>query len=250
MKKRILIADNSDSFCNQLVQSLRKYDVVEVIGIAHDGEQTARMVKQQKPDMLVLDLLLPKLDRIGVLKEIYSNENRPVVIATSGFITDYVASSVAYLGVRYLMLKPCDMTSLTEQIVGYWNENELLKRPRESSANKIENLVTEILHDIGVPAYIKGYQYLREALIIAVEDVDVINALTKVLYPQVAKMFQTTPARVARAIQHAIEVVWDRREQNALDHFFGTTVSKREDKPTAAEFLAVIADDIQRCMRM
>lgn len=245
-----MIADNSEEFCNQLVQSIKKYDVVEVIGTAHDGEQTARMVKQQKPDMLVLDLLLPKLDGIGVLKEIYSMENRPVVVATSGFITDYVASSVACLGARYLMLKPCDMTSLTELIEGCWSENELQKRPRESTANKIENLVTDILHDIGVPAHIKGYQYLREALIIVVEDMDVINALTKVLYPQIAKTYQTTPSRVERAIRHASEITWDRRDCNSLHRFFGHTVTNQKGKPTVAEFLAVIADDVQRRMRM
>ncbi|MBO5891141.1 MAG: sporulation transcription factor Spo0A [Oscillospiraceae bacterium] len=249
MKRRIIIADNSEVFCNGLVQSLKKYDMVEVVGAAHDGEQTVRMVKQLKPDMLVLDLLLPKLDGIGVLKEIYNMEKRPIVVATSGFITDYVASSVACLGARYLMLKPCDITSLSELIEGCWNENDLQKRPRESTATRIENLATDVLHDIGVPAHIKGYYYLREAVIITVEDMDVINALSKVLYPQVARIYQTTPSRVERAIRHATEIAWDRRDQTALDRFFGTTVNKREDKPTVAEFLSAIADDIQRTMR-
>lgn len=249
MKKRIVIADNSEEFCDQLVQSLKKHDMLEVVGIANDGEQAVRMTKQIKPDMLVLDLLLAKQDGLGVLKEIHSMENRPVVVATSRFITDYVASASANLGVRYLMLKPCDTDALAEIMEEYWCGNEPRKASEKTTASKIETLTTNILRDIGVPAHIKGYHYLREAIIIAVEDMDVINALTKVLYPQVARTFQTAPARVARAIQHAIEISWDRREQNALNNFFGYTVNKREDKPSVAEFLAVIVDDIQRTMR-
>lgn len=249
MKKRIIIADNLEEFCDQLVQSLKKHDMLEVVGIANDGEQAVRMIKQLKPDMLVLDLLLPKLDGIGVLKEINKVENRPVVVATSGFITDYVASTAANLGVRYLMLKPCDIDDLAEIMEEYWCGNEPRKASQKTTASKIETLTTNILRDIGVPAHIKGYHYLREAIMIAVEDPDVINALTKVLYPQVARTFQTAPARVARAIQHAIEISWDRRDQNGLGQFFGYTINVREDKPAVAEFLAVIVDDIQHTMR-
>lgn len=250
MKKRVLIADNSEAFCSQLVQSLKKYDVVEVIGTAYDGEQTLRMVKEKKPDMLVLDLLLPKLDGIGVLKEIYSIGNRPIVIATSGFITDYVASVSDYLGIRYLILKPCDIDYLTEVITDCLSGTKLQKTRRENTAMKIENLATNILRDIGVPAHIKGYHYLREALIIVAKDMDVINALTKVLYPQIARTFQTTSAGVVRALRYAVEIAWSRRDQNGLDRFFGTTVSKRSDKITVEEFLLIIADDIRSTLDM
>ena len=250
MKKRVLIADNSEEFCDQLVQSLKKHDVLELIGIANDGEQAIRMVKQLKPDLLVIDLLLAKRDCIVVLKEIYSMEKRPVVVATSRFISDYVSSAVENLGVRYLMLKPCDSDSLTELIEDYWSSNQLQKTPQKRAAAKIATMATDILHEIGIPAHIKGYHYLREAIIIAVEDPDVINALTKVLYPQIARTFHTAPARVARAIQHAIEVAWDRSNQNVLNSFFRYTVNRQEDKPTVAEFLTVIADDIQRRMRI
>ena len=185
-----------------------------------------------------------------MLKEIYSMEKRPVVVATSRFISDYVSSAVENLGVRYLMLKPCDSDSLTELIEDYWSSNQLQKTPQKRAAAKIATMATDILHEIGIPAHIKGYHYLREAIIIAVEDPDVINALTKVLYPQIARTFHTAPARVARAIQHAIEVAWDRSNQNVLNSFFRYTVNRQEDKPTVAEFLTVIADDIQRRMRM
>lgn len=244
MKRRIMIADNSEVFCNGLVQSLKKYDMVEVVGAAHDGEQTVRMVKQLKPDMLVLDLLLPKLDGIGVLKEIYNMEKRPIVVATSGFITDYVASSVACLGARYLMLKPCDITSLSELIEGCWNENDLQKRPRESTATRIENLATDVLHDIGVPANIKGYRYLREAIKLAAEDLDRINNMTECIYKPIALADNSTPKRVRTAITRAIEIAWDRGDLDTLQSFFGYTVSNTKGKPTNSEFIALLADKL------
>ena len=168
----------------------------------------------------------------------------------SCFITDYVASSAANLGVRYLMLKPCDMTVLVdrlEEIRG--GENQKISANRGSGQSNIETLVTSIIHEIGVPAHIKGYQYLREAIIIAVNDMDVINAITKVLYPQVAKTFQTTPSRVERAIRHAIEVAWDRGDLDTLQRFFGYTVSNTKGKPTNSEFIALIADKLQLQLR-
>jgi len=174
-------------------------------------------------------------------------EHRPVVLATSGFITDYVASASANLGVRYLMLKPCDMDALVERLQEIRGDSQQTKvlHPKQSGQPNIETMVTNIIHEIGVPAHIKGYQYLREAIIIAVGDMDVINAITKVLYPQVAKAFQTTPSRVERAIRHAIEVAWDRGDLDTLQRFFGYTVSNTKGKPTNSEFIALIADKLQ-----
>ena len=204
------------------------------------------MVLERKPKILVLDLMLKKQDGISVLKAISAMEQKPVVLATSGFITDDVASTAAAWGVRYLMLKPCDMEALVERL----EEMRGTDRRRTGSAtpisaNNMEALVTSIIHEIGVPAHIKGYQYLREAIILAVNDMDVINAITKVLYPQVAKTFQTTPSRVERAIRHAIEVAWDRGDLDTLQRFFGYTVSNTKGKPTNSEFIALIADKLQ-----
>jgi two-component system response regulator (stage 0 sporulation protein A) len=161
-------------------------------------------------------------------------------------VTEFVSAAAAQLGVRYLMLKPCDTSALVErleEIRGGENLRILPKRPTDK--HSIESLVTSIIHEIGVPAHIKGYQYLREAIIIAVNDMDVINAITKVLYPQVAKTFQTTPSRVERAIRHAIEVAWDRGDLDTLQRFFGYTVSNTKGKPTNSEFIALIADKLQ-----
>ena len=172
-------------------------------------------------------------------------ERRPVTLATSGFVTEYVANTAANLGVRYLMLKPCDMTALVERLQEIRGGENHRTPIRRTDKNGIETMVTSIIHEIGVPAHIKGYQYLREAIIIAVNDMDVINAITKVLYPQVAKTFQTTPSRVERAIRHAIEVAWDRGDLDTLQRFFGYTVSNTKGKPTNSEFIALIADKLQ-----
>ena len=242
----VMIADNSEEFCGSLTAALQRSDGFRVMGTANDGEQAVRAILEKQPRVLVLDLMLAKKDGLSVLKTISGMENRPAVLATSGFITDYVASAAAGLGVQYLMLKPCDMTALVERLEELrGGQNVHTLPPTQSGKPNIEAMVTSIIHEIGVPAHIKGYQYLREAIIIAVNDMDVINAITKVLYPQVAKAFQTTPSRVERAIRHAIEVAWDRGDLDTLQRFFGYTVSNTKGKPTNSEFIALIADKLQ-----
>ncbi len=246
----VVIADNSEEFCSSLTAALHQTNHFRVLDTVSDGEHAIKAVSDHKPDILVLDLMLAKQDGISVLRTISNLERKPTVLATSGFITDYVASAVANLGVRYLMLKPCDMSALVERIEEL-RGGESLRMPvtRRTSQQSIETMVTNIIHEIGVPAHIKGYQYLREAIIIAVEDMDVINAITKILYPQVAKTFQTTPSRVERAIRHAIEVAWDRGDLDTLQRFFGYTVSNTKGKPTNSEFIALIADKLQLQMK-
>ena len=242
----VVIADNTEEFCTSLSSALQRTEGFQVLGTANDGEHAIRLVKERKPDILVLDMMLSKQDGIAVLKAISTMEAKPVTLATSRFVTDYVASAAANLGVRYLMLKPCDTSALVERLEEIrGGENQRLSLPRKTDKTSIEAMVTNIIHEIGVPAHIKGYQYLREAIIIAVADMDVINAITKVLYPQVAKTFQTTPSRVERAIRHAIEVAWDRGDLDTLQRFFGYTVSNTKGKPTNSEFIALIADKLQ-----
>ena len=242
----VIIADNSEEFCSSLSSALRQTKGFQVIATATDGEQALRLVSERRPDVLVLDMMLPKRDGISVLKAVSAMDRRPKTLATSGFITDYVSSAAAGLGVQYLMLKPCDTEAVVERLKEI-RGGETLRKPESRRPDKagIETLVTGSIHEIGVPAHIKGYQYLREAIIIAVDDMDVINAITKVLYPQVAKTFQTTPSRVERAIRHAIEVAWDRGDLDTLQRFFGYTVSNTKGKPTNSEFIALIADKLQ-----
>ena len=239
----VFIADSAEDFCSGLTAALQRADGFRVLGTAGDGEQAIRMIEEKKPDILVLDLMLAKKDGISVLKSIANMEHKPITLATSAFLTEYVSTAAANLGVRYLMLKPCDMAALVERLEEI-RGGESLRYPaaRRSDKVSIETLVTNIIHEIGVPAHIKGYQYLREAIIIAVNDMDVINAITKVLYPEVAKTFGTTPSRVERAIRHAIEVAWDRGDLDTLQKFFGYTVSNTKGKPTNSEFIAMIAD--------
>ena len=178
----VVIADNSEEFCSALTAALHQTDRFRVLDTANDGERAIALVSEQKPDILVLDMMLAKKDGISVLKAIGALEHKPTVLATSGFITDYVASAAANLGVRYLMLKPCDTSAVVERLEEI-RGGESLRTPaaRHSGQQNIETMVTNIIHEIGVPAHIKGYQYLREAIIIAVEDMDVINAITKIL---------------------------------------------------------------------
>ena len=242
----VFIADGAEDFCAGLTAALERADGFQVAGTAFDGETAIHMIEQRKPDLLVLDLMLAKKDGISVLKAISNMDPMPQVLAVSAFVTGYVSATAANLGVRYLMLKPCDMTALVERLEELRQSDSLtLTAPRRPDKHNIETMVTNIIHEIGVPAHIKGYQYLREAIIIAVNDMDVINAITKVLYPQVAKTFQTTPSRVERAIRHAIEVAWDRGDLDTLQRFFGYTVSNTKGKPTNSEFIALIADKLQ-----
>ena len=233
---KVLIADGSEAFCGHLKNELQQLDGYDLVGTAADGEEAVRLLEATKPDILVLDLMLAKRDGISVLRYANAMDKPPVGLVTSGFITDYVAMTVSNLGVQYLMMKPCDMAALVERLEEISASQTakrpaLMRRPAQPEPN-IESMVTGIIHEIGVPAHIKGYQYLREAI-------------TKVLYPQVAKTFGTTPSRVERAIRHAIEVAWDRGDRDTLQRFFGYTVSNTKGKPTNSEFIALIADKLQ-----
>lgn len=244
----VLIADSNESFCVQLKDRLQAANY-QVIATVTDGQRAAQLMEEQSPDIIILDLMLPKLDGMSVLKLAGTMQPSPICLVLSSFVTDFVAASAASLGARYLMLKPCSAQSIADRVTEIrdtcLNKKPTAKPVHRASDLNIESMVTSIIHEIGVPAHIKGYQYLREAIIIAVNDMDVINAITKVLYPQVAKTFQTTPSRVERAIRHAIEVAWDRGDLDTLQRFFGYTVSNTKGKPTNSEFIALIADKLQ-----
>ena len=240
---RILLADSNEEFCGQLKRTLEENERFKVVGAAADGERACELLQSCHPDILALDLMLPKVDGIAVLKRARELEHAPAALVMTGFMTEYIGAMAAELGVQYFMSKPCDAQAVTARIEEIAAGRE--KVPARRSEANIEALVTSVIHEIGVPAHIKGYQYLREAIMIAVHDMDVINAITKVLYPQVARTFSTTPSRVERAIRHAIEVAWDRGDIETLQRFFGYTVSNAKGKPTNSEFIALIADRLQ-----
>ena len=245
-RRRVLIADNSEEFCMRLKSSIEKNPEYEVVGTALNGIDAVDLLQKFHPDVLLMDLLLPDLDGISVLRKASELDIEPVCMVMTGFLTEYAAGAAAGLGVRYFMAKPCRCEAVVERLREILQADEQGKGHGVKRAEvNIEAMVTSVIHEIGVPAHIKGYQYLREAIKIAVNDMEVINAITKVLYPQVAKAFSTTPSRVERAIRHAIEVAWDRGDLETLQRFFGYTVNSSKGKPTNSEFIALIADKLQ-----
>ena len=237
-KRTVLLADASEDFRILLRESIERAGDFTVIGSVGDGLEAVELVQKEQPDLLVMDVVLPGLDGFSVMKRLHLRENsRPQVILLSAFCSDRIVGEAMELGACYFFSKPCEGNALLDRMRAAAAPAEPEQHPAE-----LKNLVTSIIHEIGVPAHIKGYQYLREAIMIAVDDMDVINAVTKVLYPEVAKRFSTTPSRVERAIRHAIEVAWDRGDVEVLQKFFGYTVSGVKGKPTNSEFIAMIAD--------
>ena len=233
-----------EGFTAQLSGFLGENPAFVVAGVANDGEKAVELLHTVQADLLILDLLLPKLDGISVLKAASALPKPPIGLALTGFMTEYAAQAAEKYGVRYFISKPCGLQTVAERALEIVDTERTAKRTRYPQAN-VEALVTSMIREIGVPAHVKGYQYLREAIMIAVDDMDVINAITKVLYPQVAKKFSTTSSRVERAIRHAIELAWDRGDLETLQKFFGYTVSNTKGKPTNSEFIALIADKLQ-----
>ena len=246
----IVIADANESFARTLKDSLSQTEGMYVAAVSGDGEEAVRLVTQKNADVLIMDPMLTTMDGIGVLTRLKERNCHPAVMVLSNFVSDYLMQQMAELGVSYFMMKPCSMDAVVRNLRMF---RHAAPSTRSVTAiqrqNAIETMVTNVIHEIGVPAHIKGYQYLRQAIIIAVEDMDVINAITKVLYPQVAKAYGTTPSRVERAIRHAIEVAWDRGDLETLQKYFGYTVSGTKGKPTNSEFIALIADKLQLQMK-
>ena len=238
---KILLVDANETFTAQLSSVLGQNPAFDVVGAANDGECAVELLHREQPDVLIMDLLLPKLDGISVLKEASSLPKPPLGLVLTGFLTDYAAQAAEKLGVRYFISKPCNLQTVAERVLEIVAAERAEKKPFRQEA-QVEALVTSIIHEIGVPAHIKGYHYLREAIILTINNMEMINAVTKVLYPEVAKRFNTTPSRVERAIRHAIEVAWDRGDVEVLQKFFGYTVSGIKGKPTNSEFIAMIAD--------
>ena len=253
-KTRILIADSNPDFCRLLTELLKTEKDLELLGCAGDGLEALTRCAELKPELLLMDLVLPRLDGLELLRRLPESGCRPHVIVLSGFVNSKVVADCSAAGADYFIPKPCDppvLLSHIRQLVGSAAaavstagiDCRTLQAQSRSDMD-LEAVVTDIIHEIGVPAHIKGYQYLREAIILTIKDMEMINAVTKVLYPEVAKRFGTTPSRVERAIRHAIEVAWDRGDVEVLQKFFGYTVSGIKGKPTNSEFIAMIADNL------
>ena len=241
--KRVLLADTGEDFRRNLAAGFSGEPDMQVVGQTGDGAELLRMVRDLEPDAVVMEMVLAGMDGLEVLDELSKLERRPKVIILSSYVRGNVADMAASKGADYYLTKPCFPETVFERVRQLTSANGL--DPEEEKRVNLETQVTAIIHEVGVPAHIKGYQYLREAILIAVKDMDVINAVTKVLYPEVAKRFGTTASRVERAIRHAIEVAWDRGDLETLQKYFGYTVSNTKGKPTNSEFIAMIADRLQ-----
>lgn len=253
-KIKVLIADSDKDFCILLGDAMKKEESIEVVGTVGDGKKTLEWIESKKPDVVIMDLILPGLDGLSVIHKAEEgiSENRPVFFIVSAFSSDETTAECAALGVNYFLRKPVDLTSLIERICQCSKPAFLQNQPNQAMDKdlEIELRVTNIIHEIGVPAHIKGYQYLREAIMMTVKDMEAINAITKILYPTVAKRYKTTSSRVERAIRHAIEVAWDRGDVETLQNFFGYTVSGVKGKPTNSEFISMIADRLRLQMKV
>ena len=203
------------------------------------------MIERERPQLVITDVILPELDGFALLDRMAKLPARPKTILVSAFYREQMVMQAMEQGAAYFMAKPCEAGSLLERMRQAVRNGEM----EEESPVALERLVTSIIHEVGVPAHIKGYQYLREAIMMAVEDIESVSAITKVLYPSIAKKFKTTSSRVERAIRHAIEVAWDRGDIETLQNYFGYTVSGVKGKPTNSEFISMIADRLRLQMR-
>jgi len=236
---KVLLSDVNEESREMLRSTLERSGRFIVTGSTGNGEEVLRLVRETKPDVMVLEMALPGLDGLGILRRLEEKE-RPAVLAMSACILEHTMAEAGALGAAMYVCKPYNESAMVEHLIRLAEG-----RSEKVHAPGLEETVTSIIHEVGVPAHIKGYQYVREAIMITVKNMDVINSVTKVLYPEVAKRYNTTPSRVERAIRHAIEVAWDRGDLETLQKFFGYTVSNSKGKPTNSEFIAMISDRIR-----
>ncbi|WP_308639057.1 sporulation transcription factor Spo0A [Paenibacillus silvisoli] len=261
----VLLADDNREFTNLLSEYISEQNDMVVTGVAYNGEEVLRLLEETRevPDVLILDIIMPHLDGLGVLERLREMNlpTMPKIIMLTAFGQENITQKAVQLGASYYILKPFDMEILANrirQLVG--NPTVISSTYSTSTASssvsksnvvpiaKGKNLdanITSIIHEIGVPAHIKGYQYLREAITMVYNNIEILGAITKTLYPAIAEKFKTTPSRVERAIRHAIEVAWTRGNIDSISHLFGYTINISKSKPTNSEFIAMVADKLR-----
>ncbi len=250
----VAIADDNQKILDMLGEIISTDKELNLVGKAKNGEEMCQIIKDRQPDVVLLDLIMPKMDGLTVMEQVNQEQSvnkRPYFIVVTAIGQEKITEDAFDRGANYYIMKPFNNEMLLDRIKSVSRMSRSSEKKEENrqggavQKGSLENRVTNMLHEIGIPAHIKGYHYLRDAIIMAVNDMDVLNAITKILYPTVAKKYQTTSSRVERAIRHAIEVAWSRGKLDTLDELFGYTVSTGKGKPTNSEFIALIADTIQ-----
>ncbi|MDO4485393.1 MAG: sporulation transcription factor Spo0A [Bacillota bacterium] len=259
MKKiRIGIADDNKEFCDILCDYFAGKEDIDLVFVSHDGIKTIENIKSMQPEILILDMIMPHLDGLGVLEAINNIEleKYPRTIVLSAVGQEQITQKAISLGAEYYIVKPFNLDILMKrinQLAGIRDSGEnnmnyaraIFTDKKDDDEKSLEIEITNIIHEIGVPAHIKGYHYLRDAIRMAVEDMELLGAVTKELYPAIAKANNTTPSRVERAIRHAIEVAWNRGRLETINALFGYTIQNDKGKPTNSEFIAIIADKLR-----
>ncbi len=255
MEKRlkIVIADDSEEFGQSCAKAFKAYGM-QVVLCEKDGKKVIEYIKKEKPDVVLADVFMHNLDVLGVLEVLKDMDDKPMITVMSSFDNQRLEKETLEAGAAYYFLKPFDINTLAERIIrlsGWKNDKApLIVKNNVVTDTKLEVMVTDIIHQIGVPAHIKGYHYLREAIILSVKNSEIVNSVTKLLYPTIAKMYSTTASRVERAIRHAIEVAWDRGDIDVLNSYFGYTIQTDRGKPTNSEFIAMISDNLRLQIKM
>ena len=252
----VAIADDNERMVEILDSIVKKDNTFHIVGKANNGEDVYKIIKDKEPDVVLLDLIMPKLDGLSVMERINHDQTikkHPKFIVISAIGQEGITEDAFNLGAHYYIMKPFDNDMVLSRVRAIKNYADIGKgncyvNNSIYDINKTENLesdVTEMIHDVGIPAHIKGYQYMRDAIIMVIEEPEMLNSITKILYPTIAKKNQTTPSRVERAIRHAIEVAWSRGNMDIINSLFSYTVSTGKGKPTNSEFIALIADKIR-----
>ncbi len=264
-KLNVAIADDNETMLRLLDDIIRTDEELEVVGTAKDGEAAYQLIKNKEPDVVLLDIVMPKVDGLGVLDLVNRDttiKKAPSFIMVSAIGREKITEDAFDLGADYYIMKPFDNDTVIKRIKKANRNHQPNKKqnvhsgvikaiqPFEKEESKTDEIaleadVTNIIHEIGVPAHIKGYQYLRDAIVMSVLDMDMLNSITKILYPTIAKKYDTTSSRVERAIRHAIEVAWSRGKIDTIDELFGYTINHGKGKPTNSEFIASITDKIR-----
>lgn len=256
-KFKVLIVEDSIDVCSNIIRYFEGNDTFEIIGTAADGQIAMEIISSKHPNLIILDMVMSNADGIYVLRGIRHLEKslRPNVLIVSAMSNDKITACWIAEGADYVLAKPVAMEAMEERMRiimsgPIQNTHSFISPQPAKPFFDLETSVTKIIHEVGIPAHIKGYQYIREAIMMVIDDHDMINSITKQLYPNVAKRCSTSSSRVERAIRHAIEVAWDRGDTEVLNKFFGYTISTSRGKPTNSEFIAMIADKLRLSMKV